>query len=54
MPAGVRKNPDACPADRPWEVYNKATGKHYGCSETQQKAFISARHIDESDRAKGG
>lgn len=53
MPAGVRHNPDACPDSKPWEIYNKATGKHYGCSATKEKALASARAIDESDRPKG-
>jgi len=51
MPSGVRKNVKKCGA-RGWEIYDKATGKHVGCSNSKKKAHIAASYRDRGHKGK--
>jgi len=52
MPTGVRKNAAKCGA-RGWELYDKNTGKHVGCSKNKKDAHIAAYKRDSAHKKKG-
>lgn len=52
MPSGVRKNRSKCGAAG-WEIYDKKTGKHVGCSKSKRDAHIAASIRDREARKKG-
>jgi hypothetical protein len=53
VPSGVRKNTKRCGA-RGWEIYDKKTGKHVGCSSSKKKAHIAASMRDRGHKEKAG
>lgn len=53
MPSGVRKNKSRCGAGG-WEIYDKRTGAHVGCSDSKRKAHIAAWKRDSAHKAKKG
>jgi len=52
MPTGVRKNKSKCGAAG-WEIYDKNTGAHKGCSKDKKSAHIAASIRDRESRKKG-
>jgi hypothetical protein len=52
MPTGVRKNKAKCGA-RGWELYDKRTGEHKGCSTDKRKAHIAASIRDREAKKRG-
>jgi hypothetical protein len=51
MPTGVRKNASKCGAAG-WELHDKITGKHVGCSNDKHKAHIAASIRDRDQNRK--
>jgi hypothetical protein len=51
MPSSVRKNTSRCGA-RGWEIYDKKTGKHVGCSTNKKNAHIAAWKRDTAHKEK--
>jgi len=49
VPTGVRKNKSRCGA-RGWELYDKNTGEHVGCSQSKRKAHIAASKRDSAHK----
>lgn len=51
MPSAVRKNASRCGATG-WQIYDKRTGKHVGCSKNKRDAHIAAWKRDSAHKAK--
>lgn len=53
MPSGVRKNKAKCGV-RGYEIFDKNTGAHIGCSSNKKDAHIAAWKRDSAHKAKHG
>jgi hypothetical protein len=52
VPTGVRKNKAKCGV-RGWQLYDKRTGEHKGCSKNKKDAHIAASIRDREAKKKG-